>query len=369
MSRRRSRKSTGKHHVWLWVILALFAIGILAPTLEDEPDEVENPPAVTETDSTHDREDKDEPEKEEEPEQAEPEKEEKPAEESKPHKKPKPKRKVQFSSSDIPAYSGSPYVAVNGNEPYFKSSEITDESYEEYATLDGRGRCGTAEACVGQDLMPTAKRGSIGDVKPTGWHTIRYDCVSGKYLYNRCHLIGYQLTGENANPRNLITGTRALNIDGMLPFENMVADYVQETGNHVMYRVTPIFSGSNALADGVLMEGWSVEDDGYGVCFCVFAYNAQPGVGIDYATGDSWSNEPESEPEPEHHEDKKPEPKPKPHKPDSDAKYILNTSSKKFHLPECSSVDNMSEKNKKEYNGSRQDLIDQDYEPCKRCNP
>ena len=142
---------------------------------------------------------------------------------------------------------------------------------------------------VGQELMPAdgEKRGSIGQVKPTGWHTVKYDCVDGKYLYNRCHLIGWQLTAENANKQNLITGTRYLNIEGMLPFENMVADYVKETGNHVLYRVTPVFEGSNLVASGVQMEAWSVEDDGEGICFNVYCYNVQPGVEIDYASGES----------------------------------------------------------------------------------
>ena len=190
-----------------------------------------------------------------------------------------------FSLSSIAEYTDKPYVAVNGNVPYFTESELTDQSYEYYSDLDALGRCGTACASIGQDLMPTESRGSIGMVKPSGWHTVRYDdLVDGKYLYNRCHLIGFQLTGENANTKNLITGTRYLNIEGMLPFENMVADYVKENGNHVMYRVTPIFEGDNLLANGVLMEGYSVEDKGAGVSYCVFAYNVQPGIEIDYST-------------------------------------------------------------------------------------
>lgn len=193
-----------------------------------------------------------------------------------------------YSLSDIPNFDGSTaYVAINNNVPQFSENEITTQSYESYAPLDSLGRCGTAVACIGQDLMPTDERGSIGMVKPTGWHTVKYDNVDGKYLYNRCHLIGYQLTGENANERNLITGTRYLNIEGMLPYENLVADYIRETGNHVMYRVTPVFEGKNLLADGVIMEGYSVEDQGAGVSFCIYAYNAQPGIQIDYATGNS----------------------------------------------------------------------------------
>lgn len=192
-----------------------------------------------------------------------------------------------FALSEVPAYNGEPYVAINGNTPYFTDDDLTTTSFETYSPLDDLGRCGVTYACVGQDIMPTEERGSIGQVKPTGWHTVKYDCVDGKYLYNRCHLIGFQLTGENANEENLITGTRYLNIEGMLPFENMVADYVQETNNHVLYRVTPIFEGENLLASGVLMEGYSVEDEGAEICFCVYAYNVQPSVTINYATGDS----------------------------------------------------------------------------------
>ena len=191
------------------------------------------------------------------------------------------------SVEEIPEFSGAAYVAVNGNVPFFMPEEITDESFEYYAELDSLGRCGVTMACIGVDIMPTEDRGEIGSVKPTGWQSVKYDCVDGKYLYNRCHLIGFQLAGENANKRNLITGTRYLNIEGMLPFENLVADYVQETKNHVLYRVTPIFDGSNLVAHGVLMEGWSVEDEGEGVCFCVYAYNVQPGIVIDYKTGNS----------------------------------------------------------------------------------
>ena len=191
---------------------------------------------------------------------------------------------------DVPEFSGEPYVVLNGNEPDFTDEEKTTESYEHYSDLDSLGRCGVAEANIGQDLMPTEKRGAIGQVKPTGWHTAKYDNVDGKYLYNRCHLIGYQLTAENANVKNLITGTRYLNVQGMLPFENLTADYVKETGNHVMYRVTPVFEGGNLVASGVLMEAESVEDQGEGVLFCVYVYNVQPGIAIDYATGESWAD-------------------------------------------------------------------------------
>lgn len=193
----------------------------------------------------------------------------------------------QVSLDSIPPYDGRPYVELDGNEPSFGEGELTETSFESYSPLDALGRCGAAYANVGQDLMPTEERGAIGQVKPTGWHTVKYDFVDGKYLYNRCHLIGYQLTAENANRENLITGTRYLNVEGMLPFENLVADYVRETGNHVLYRVTPIFAGSDLVASGVEMEALSVEDGGAGVSFHVFAYNVQPGVEIDYATGES----------------------------------------------------------------------------------
>lgn len=188
---------------------------------------------------------------------------------------------------EIPEFTDAAYVAVNGNVPFFLPEEYTTESYEYYSDLDELGRCGVTMACIGVDIMPTEDRGDIGSVKPTGWHSVKYDIVDGKYLYNRCHLIGFQLAGENANKKNLITGTRYLNIEGMLPFENLVADYVKETENHVLYRVTPLFDEDNLVAHGVLMEGYSVEDDGEGVCFCVYAYNAQPGITIDYATGES----------------------------------------------------------------------------------
>jgi len=198
-----------------------------------------------------------------------------------------PTTEVTLSLADIPEYSGEPYVAVNDNVPQFLETDLSTDSYEYYSNLDSLGRCGVVYACIGTDLMPTEERGSIGSVMPTGWHTVKYDVVDGNYLYNRCHLIGYQLSGENVNTKNLITGTRYLNVDGMLPFENMVADYVLETENHVMYRVTPIFDGDNLLASGVQIEAESVEDNGEGILFNVYCYNVQPGVEIDYATGDS----------------------------------------------------------------------------------
>lgn len=194
---------------------------------------------------------------------------------------------VETTKSELLKYTGEAYSVINNNEPQFTQDEITDKYFENYAPLDEYGRCGVAFACLGKETMPTEERGEIGSVKPTGWHTVKYDCVDGKYLYNRCHLIGFQLSGENANKRNLITGTRYLNIDGMLPFENMVADYIDETNNHVMYRVTPVFYGDDLVAEGVQIEAYSVEDEGEGVCFNVYCFNVQPGVVIDYATGES----------------------------------------------------------------------------------
>ncbi len=189
--------------------------------------------------------------------------------------------------NDIPAFSSSPYVEFNGNVPLFTDADMTTDSYEKYADLDYLGRCGETMACIGRDLMPTEDRESISSVYPSGWVNKQYDFVDGKYLYNRCHLIGFQLTGENANKENLITGTRYMNVEGMLPFENMVADYIKDTGNHVLYRVTPIFQGNELVARGVLMEAKSVEDNGAGIEFCVYVYNNQPGVEIDYLTGES----------------------------------------------------------------------------------
>lgn len=257
------------------------------------------------------------------------------------------------------AYDGKPYVVINDNDPDFTDADMTTTSFESYGELDGLGRCTTAFANIGKDLMPAEKRGSIGEVKPTGWQTAKYDNVDGKYLYNRCHLIGYQLTGENANEKNLITGTRYLNVDGMLPFENMVADYIKETNNHVLYRVTPVFSGDNLVASGVQMEAESVEDNGDGILFNVYCFNAQPGIAIDYATGNS-------------------------HQDDSvvvDASksttaaeanvqtYVLNTNTKKFHKESCNSAKSMDASNKKIYTGSRQDIIDMGYEACGVCKP
>ena len=268
-------------------------------------------------------------------------------------------------------------------------------------------------ACIGRDIMPTEGRGSIGQVKPTGWHTVKYDIVDGKYLYNRCHLIGYQLTGENANVCNLITGTRSMNVDGMLPFENMVADYVKETGNHVLYRVIPIFEGNELVARGVTIEGYSVEDNGEGICFNVYVYNVQPGIEIDYATGESKliasvettvATTQTTTKAPETTTTKAPQttsatatetttaaPPPATTEatateaPETTAQtteeeppetsdqiqytYVLNINSKKFHYPSCKSVEQMKETNRKYVTWSREEAIANGYEPCGNCHP
>lgn len=257
-----------------------------------------------------------------------------------------------FAYESVPAYAGQPYAVINNNQPFFTEEERLSLTGEHYAELDELGRCGTAFALVSPETMPTEERGSIGMVRPSGWQTVRYSFVDGQYLYNRCHLIGYQLTGENANEQNLITGTRSLNTQGMLPFENEVADYVEQTGQPVLYRVTPVFVGDELVARGVLMEALSTQDGGTGVRFCVFCYNVEPGVSIDYTDGSS--TEVQTSPTPQA---------------TGQTTYILNTNSKKFHLPDCSGVENMSEKNKQSFTGSRDEVIDQGYTPCQLCNP
>ena len=195
--------------------------------------------------------------------------------------------KVSFNLDSIPEFSNEPYVIINNNKPNFDEKDYLTESFEKYSDLDILGRCGTAYANIGRDIMPTESRGEIGMIKPSGWQYAKYDFVDGKYLYNRCHLIGFQLAGENANDKNLITGTRYLNVNGMLPFENQVAEYVKKKNKHVLYRVTPIFKDKNLVANGVQMEAESVEDRGKSICFNVYVYNNQPGVEIDYKTGKS----------------------------------------------------------------------------------
>ena len=253
-----------------------------------------------------------------------------------------------FSPAAVPDYSGAPYVKINGSVPFFRVSEVTAEALEQYSELDALGRCGAAYASVGRELMPTEPRGQIGAVRPSGWHTTRYDdLIPDHYLYNRCHLIAYQLTGENANPQNLITGTRYLNVEGMQPFENRIAAYIIRTGNHVLYRVTPLFAGEELVARGVLMEAYSVEDGGTGVCFNVYVYNAQPGVVIDYATGESERSEaPEERAEEE-----------------IDG-YIGNIKSLKYHIPSCP---NLPQRWNWVIFETEEEAVTQGYTPCGNC--
>lgn len=253
--------------------------------------------------------------------------------------------------SDLPPYSGSPYIVLEDNIPDFPAEDLTSTSFESYSDLDSLGRCGTAYACVTQETMPTEKRDDISSVHPSGWNQARYDFVDGQALYNRCHLIGFQLTGENANEENLITGTRYMNVDGMLPFEDMVADYVKDTGGRVLYRVTPIYDGDNLVASGVRMEGLSLEDQGASVCFDVYAYNVQPGVRINYADG---SSSLDTQLPPNN---------------DGSTLFILNTRSHIFHKPGCAGALSMSEQNRQEYTGERKVLLQWGYEPCGQCNP
>ena len=256
--------------------------------------------------------------------------------------------------SNIPEFSGEPYIEINNNVPSFEKFEITDKGFESYSELDYLGRCGSCIASVGIETMPTEERGNISHIKPTGWQSVQYDNVDQGSLYNRCHLIGFQLTGENANEENLITGTRYMNVEGMLPFENMIAEYVLETGNHVMYRVTPIFEDDNLLANGVNLEAYSVEDNGSGVSFNVYCYNVQPDIYIDYTDGDNYYNGPDNTPDATYN---------------IECDYVLNNKSMRFHIPDCSGVENIGKLNRKNYTGTREDLIDKGYKPCGTCNP
>ena len=288
-----------------------------------------------------------------------------------------------FDINKVPAYSGKPYVEVNNNKPYFSKKDKKRTTYfERYTLLDKLGRCGVAYVNVTKEFMPKTERGSIGSVKPSGWHTVKYNgYVEGNYLYNRCHLVGYQLTGQNANIYNLITGTRYMNCDGQLPFENKVAEYVKETGNHVLYRVTPIFIGKNLVASGVLTEAYSVEDKGKGISLCVYCYNVQPGITINYKNGKSHLTK-----------NYKGEyatssyyttGQTKDYKTDKtdiytdstnsdnrvQLKYVLNMSTKKFHKPDCYTIERMNDSNKKTVKTTRNALIKDGYEPCKKCHP
>lgn len=347
-------------------------------------------------------------------------------------------QKDKITLNNLPAYSGEAYVELNDNVPSFSKKDMTTKAFEKYSELDDLDRCGVAYANVCTETMPTEERGNIGMIKPSGWQTVKYDNVDGKYLYNRCHLIGYQLTGENASEQNLITGTRYMNVEGMLSFENMVADYVENTDNHVLYRVTPIFKGDNLLVSGVQMEAYSVEDKGKGVSFNVYCYNVQPGITIDYTNGDSKLSDgtiasitlnytkyalevgqsktlvavtsPESAVKSVtwYSSNNKIATVSKNGKvtavttgtvtitakttnglkaickvtvkeksdttvingsANGNITYVLNTNTKKFHLPSCSSVKDMKDKNKREVTCSRDEVIDMGYVPCKRCNP
>ncbi|MBQ5398684.1 MAG: DNA/RNA non-specific endonuclease [Ruminococcus sp.] len=270
-------------------------------------------------------------------------------------------------SSSLPAYDGEPSVSVRNGVPDFSDSDKHSKvSFEKYSPLDSLGRCGTAYANISKELMPTKKRGDISSVKPTGWVQKSYAFVEDGMLYNRCHLIAHMLAGEDDNERNLITGTRYMNVEGMLPYETRVYDYVKVTGNHVLYRVTPYFKGDNLVADGVQMEAWSVEDVGREICFNVFCYNVQPGVLITYANGKSKSDgtirvygkSKVSGNKSKTQSASKKTPT-----------YILNTNNMKFHKPGCNSVEKIDPYNKKKYYGKRKDLIKAGYEPCGMCKP
>ena len=281
--------------------------------------------------------------------------------------------------ADIPPYGGELSVELSGNVPSFSEEELTTEPFEHYSELDELGRCGAAYANICEELMPTEPRGDIGMIKPTGWHTVKYESVDGNYLYNRCHLIAFMLAGENDNEKNLITGTRYFNVEGMLPFEQMVADYVEETGGHVLYRVTPVYQGDNLVASGVKMEAYSVEDAGAGVCFCVYVYNVQPGVEIDYATGESrlasemGGGDGAAQPDKTQgngtgdadgaFDEQRQQAE------EESGQYILNQNTHKFHTPDCGSAADIKPQNRAEYEGSRAELMRQGYEPCGRCRP
>lgn len=256
------------------------------------------------------------------------------------------------SVSEVEPYTVYPYTIIKNNVPEFEKIDYTN-SFEKYGKLDSLGRCTSCIANIGTDLMPTEERGAIGSVRPTGWKMAKYSNVDGRYLYNRCHLIGYQLTAENANPNNLITGTRYLNIEGMLPFENKVASYVKSTNNHVLYRVTPIFKDDELVARGVQMEAYSIEDDGEGVEFNVYCYNVQPDIEIDYKTGNS--KYVGTETEITNNGEKQ--------------KYIVNINTKKFHKEDCPSAKKIKNENKKAYTGYKENLVKNGYSPCSQCNP
>jgi len=347
----------------LWGLAIILALGVIGGMMDSDSDTpISNDEVIVSTETPSEVANTDVPVQE-------PPSEDEPVEEKQPQTTIPEAKAPVVDLNSIPAYSGKAYIAVNNNIPYFTEAEYTTTSFEKYSRLDSLGRCGVAFANIGVDIMPTEERGSIGSVKPSGWHTIKYENVDGKYLYNRCHLIGFQLSGENANEQNLITGTRYMNVNGMLPFENMVADYVQETRNHVLYRVTPIFEGNNLLATGVLMEALSMEDNGDGICFNVFCYNEQPGIIIDHSNGDSRAEDGSAPygssavvttPKKETTTQSSNEPT---------TSYIANKNTKKLHYPHCSSVDQMKESNKEYLNCTREQALSRGYDPCKRCTP
>ena len=272
---------------------------------------------------------------------------------------------------EIPQYEGSDYVILNNNQPDFYIWQIQTAPYVSFSPFDSLGRTDAGMACLGPETLPTESRGEIGDIRPTGWHTVRYDdLIEDRYLYNRAHVIGYMLCGDNATPQNLFTGTRYLNAGSMLQFELMVGDYIEDTGNHVIFRCTPIYDGSNLVASGVQMEAYSVEDSGV-LCFNVFVFNIQPGITIDYATGDSERSEDASAADVVSRElsPASSEAQEDAQTVSSQPTYILNTNTKKFHYPSCSSVRDMKEKNKQEFYGTRDEAIAMGYSPCGRCHP
>ncbi len=286
------------------------------------------------------------------------------------------KEEAEGIYESLPEYAGEPGVSVNDGMPYFTEEEILTITEVVYSDLDELGRCGPAYGLIGPETVPNETRGPIGDVRPSGWHTVRYDDrIEDRYLYNRCHLIGYQLAGANAEPRNLITGTRYLNVEGMLPYENAVLGYINRTGNHVLYRVTPVFEDDNLVASGVLLEAYSAEDKGEGIRFCEYLFNVQPGVIIDYKTGDSREdssyaaeeNEPLIFVLPEQETDVTVPDRTIPDR--EEITYVLNTNTKRFHYPSCPSVEETKEKNRAYSTKTREELIEEGYTPCGRCRP
>ena len=293
-----------------------------------------------------------------------------------------------LKAEEVPAYSGTPYVEIAENIPSFSLSDLVTDEYVSFGALDSLGRTTGSSACLGLGTIPTTSRSAIGtEIRPSGFQLDKYpDLIeSPAYLYNRCHVIGYQLCGDNGSPQNLFTGTRYLNATGMLPFESQVASCIEGTGYHVIYGATPIYRGDNLVADGIQLEAYSVEDNGKFVKFNVFVYNVQPGVLIDYATGKSKADPNyipsvstgvsssyiplETNTEVNNKKSAVTRSKEQASTDTANADYILNTNTKKFHYPWCSSVSDMKEKNKKVFNGSRDEAIGLGYVPCKRCKP